>query len=85
MLLPMTSNVAPMSAATPIQRVTSPRVARTRNTALVAREKTMLNRHYGVFRHRSRKNFDPTMTRPKGEFAKGEYRRNRGILVMDSG
>jgi hypothetical protein len=34
----MTSNVDPMSAATPIHRVASPRVARERNTALVARE-----------------------------------------------
>ena len=42
MPLPMTSNVAPMSAATPIQRVARPRVARTRNTALVAREKRWL-------------------------------------------
>ena len=42
MLLPMTSSVAPMSAATPIQGVANPKVARTRNIALVARGKTTL-------------------------------------------
>ncbi|MGZ8463563.1 MAG: hypothetical protein ACXW4I_10795 [Candidatus Deferrimicrobiaceae bacterium] len=37
--MPMTRGVAPMSAGTPIRRVASPRVARTRRTALVARKK----------------------------------------------
>ena len=72
MLLPMTSSVAPMSAATPIQRVANPKVARTRNTALVARGKTTLNWCYGFCRHRSRKNYVPTMTGPMGWFVQGE-------------
>ena len=59
MLLAMTSSDAPMSAATPIQRVTMPPVARTRNTALAPRAKATLRSsartYFASFRTESQK------------------------------